>query len=39
MDPEEAGVVYEPPQVSDIDTAEDREFAVLPGDGGSPERN
>lgn len=27
---------YEPPEISDVDVAEDREFAVAPGDGGSP---
>lgn len=37
MDPDVTDGGYRPPEIADIDTADDREFAVAPGAGGSPD--
>ncbi|MEQ8718981.1 MAG: hypothetical protein RIE08_15335 [Acidimicrobiales bacterium] len=35
MDPDVTEDSYQPPEISDIETADDSEFAVTPGNNGS----
>lgn len=35
MDPDDSEGRYEPPEICDIDSADDREFHVTPGEPGS----